>query len=769
MKNLNFLKLFFGTMLLIATTAFVSCVDDNDDTEAPYLEVSPTNLIFTTDGTPAEGSQSSFEISTNRHWTATVKDDKSWVTLSATEGDGSATIQVSIPENINDEASIEIQISNKVGPLMTETVKIKSGTIAPTTFIYTETFGTTAPKSSPYPFVDSFNDWVKSGDGSANVDYTGPGASVRQSGKLSAGYEGASGADKLFFGSNASFTINKIALATGQTNLRLTFGGSYSKNTSGVYDNEFKQDKFHFYLSADGITWSDAVSYTFKQADEFWVFATADFTLKNATSTLYIKFVADEASVFAIDDPTLTTGNGGQIVDLEGGDTPPTPTNAIYTETFGTTAPKSSPYPFVDSFNDWVKSGDGSANVDYTGPGASVRQSGKLSAGYEGASGADKLFFGSNASFTINKIALATGQTNLRLTFGGSYSKNTSGVYDNEFKQDKFHFYLSADGTTWSNAISYTFKQANEYWIFATADFTLKNATSTLYIKFMADEASVFSIDDPTLTTGNGGQIVDLEGGGTNTPTIVSVSPTSLTFPSTGGSKDIQVNVSNAGNNTLSVSVPSGILSATVDNTKVTVHADPNTTQGVINQKLTITLTNGNSVEVPITVLAPGDGSTFDVTLTSDEIATMSNSAYAPFSYSNSFGAWSGKCAITASGTDAPFLQINFNSDEAKTAFNSHIQVPQQAGIVQKVVITTSAKTFFPRYILLCETGYSYAAGTTQANLDGAAKAKSNVSTDKGGTFTLENLEGLNLSQFSIFPGGGAVYISSITITYKRQ
>lgn len=87
MKNLNFLKLFFGTMLLIATTAFVSCVDDNDDTEAPYLEVSPTNLIFTTDGTPAEGSQSSFEISTNRHWTATVKDDKSWVTLSATEGD----------------------------------------------------------------------------------------------------------------------------------------------------------------------------------------------------------------------------------------------------------------------------------------------------------------------------------------------------------------------------------------------------------------------------------------------------------------------------------------------------------------------------------------------------------------------------------------------------------------------------------------------------------------------------------------------------------
>ena len=46
MRNLNFLKLFYGLMLVMVSTAFVSCVDDNDDTEAPYLEVSPTTLIF---------------------------------------------------------------------------------------------------------------------------------------------------------------------------------------------------------------------------------------------------------------------------------------------------------------------------------------------------------------------------------------------------------------------------------------------------------------------------------------------------------------------------------------------------------------------------------------------------------------------------------------------------------------------------------------------------------------------------------------------------
>ena len=54
MRNLNFLKLFYGLMLVMVSTAFVSCVDDNDDTEAPYLEVSPTTLIFGLDGQEAK-------------------------------------------------------------------------------------------------------------------------------------------------------------------------------------------------------------------------------------------------------------------------------------------------------------------------------------------------------------------------------------------------------------------------------------------------------------------------------------------------------------------------------------------------------------------------------------------------------------------------------------------------------------------------------------------------------------------------------------------
>ena len=113
MKNLNFLKLFLATIFVTTTALFTGCVDDNDDTEAPRLEISPKTLVFNDEGFPVDGSQDYFEISANRKWTATVVDDKTWVTLSKMEGNGSDKVQVSIPEGITDEATVMIQISNK--------------------------------------------------------------------------------------------------------------------------------------------------------------------------------------------------------------------------------------------------------------------------------------------------------------------------------------------------------------------------------------------------------------------------------------------------------------------------------------------------------------------------------------------------------------------------------------------------------------------------------------------------------------------------------
>ena len=198
--------------------------------------------------------------------------------------------------------------------------------------IYYESFGTADVLDKP--LIADYTGWAKTGSGAGEVSYTGEGnMSIRTSGKLSAGYDGASGKNKAFFGTNnPALIINKIKL-DGAQDLQLTFGAQYSKTIdydAGLYDNEFKPEKFHLALSADGTSWT-TVEYTYAQADEFWVFATSKFKLKNKAAYLYVKYAVDEASVFAIDDVTLAEGEGGTEVDLgEGGEEPePTPGEAI--------------------------------------------------------------------------------------------------------------------------------------------------------------------------------------------------------------------------------------------------------------------------------------------------------------------------------------------------------------------------------------------------------------------------------------------------------
>lgn len=44
MAKLKSLSFWYGLLLMVLTVSFTACVDDNDDTEAPYLEVDPTTL-----------------------------------------------------------------------------------------------------------------------------------------------------------------------------------------------------------------------------------------------------------------------------------------------------------------------------------------------------------------------------------------------------------------------------------------------------------------------------------------------------------------------------------------------------------------------------------------------------------------------------------------------------------------------------------------------------------------------------------------------------
>lgn len=523
MKKSSIWKLLFSALTVFAVAVFAGCTDDNDDMGAPYLNVTPENLTFDAEGQPADEYNGTFIVETNRPWRAIVEDEQTWVRLSATEGEGDAAVTVTVPaSNIGQSAKVTFEVYNSYGALIQKDVNVLQGEVVPPTLIFNETAGNEAVDDKP--LVSAYTGWNTTGEGASKVSYEGTNTSIRSSGKSSAGaYDGASGPNVIFFGSApATFTVKNITLASGQTNLKLTFGGQYYDQDNN--DNGFNKDNFVVYLSANGTDYTP-LSYEVNdgdQVDPYWVFATKNFTLKNATSTLYIKFEAKASSKFRLDDITLMTGNGGEEIDLAGGGVvPPDPSgDAIYENNFDKTPAEKvdNKWPFLDQTDAWQNaSGTGNSTVTYTSTNVSVRTSGKLSGGYDGASGSNKIFFGSApATFDINNITMPAGKTNYRIIFGGAYSQSNGGTYDNIFKPESFHVAVG-NGTDWSGNLTYEkiggSDTTDPYWVQFAVDFTLKEAVSQLSIRFTADLASVFAIDDVQLVEGNGGQEVDLEGG----------------------------------------------------------------------------------------------------------------------------------------------------------------------------------------------------------------------------------------------------------------
>lgn len=527
MKKSSIWKLLFSALTVFAVAVFAGCTDDNDDMGAPYLNVTPENLTFDAEGQPADEYNGTFIVETNRPWRAIVEDEQTWVRLSATEGEGDAAVTVTVPaSNIGQSAKVTFEVYNSYGALIQKDVNVLQGEVVPPTIIFNETAGNEAVDDKP--LVSAYTGWNTTGEGASKVSYEGTNTSIRSSGKSSAGaYDGASGPNVIFFGTApATFTVKNITLASGQTNLKLTFGGQYYDQDNN--DNGFKKDDFVVSLSANGTDYTP-LSYEVNngdQEDPYWVFATKNFTLKNATSTLYIKFEANISSKFRLDDITLMTGNGGEEIDLAGGGVvPPDPSgDAIYENNFDKTPAEKvdNKWPFLDQTDAWQNaSGTGNSTVTYTSTNVSVRTSGKLSGGYDGASGSNKIFFGTApANFDIDNITLPSGETNYRITFGANYSKNNDGTYDNTFKPEYFHVWVG-NGTTWKELKYEKIGGSDEtdpYWILFKSDFTLKTALKELSIRFTTTTGgeaanSAFSIDDLSFTNGNGGQEVDLEGG----------------------------------------------------------------------------------------------------------------------------------------------------------------------------------------------------------------------------------------------------------------
>ncbi len=320
MKKSNLLKLLFGAWMMVATIAFTGCVDDNEDTGAPFLNVTPENLMFGEDGQPVDQYNGQFIVESNRPWRVTVEEDASWVTILEVSGEGDAAVPVSVPAYAGGRnAKVTFSIYNSYGTLQSQDVYVVQGDGVPVEkmLIYKETFGEVSEGDDGWPMVNNYDGWAKSGEGSADVTYAGENASVRGNLVSSSwsSYEGSGGANIMFGKTPTNFIVKNIALTPEQTKLQLTFGLSYYQAASiDLFQN------FYVQLSADGERWTDNVPYSIDfVAGNNWDLATIDFTLMQPSEKLFVKFYAEEASKYRIDDITLTTGDGGAEVDLTTG------------------------------------------------------------------------------------------------------------------------------------------------------------------------------------------------------------------------------------------------------------------------------------------------------------------------------------------------------------------------------------------------------------------------------------------------------------------
>ena len=529
--NKHLFRLLFGALFLVAATVFTGCKEDDSKSATPTLSVSTESLVFT----DATEKTQTVQITANCEWKV-VTSSLDWATVEPMNGRGNGTISVTVQElpagtNLREGkisfTLIHAEFGNWGTAEQSIAVSQVAGSDVPTGEIAyannfdkeaaTQTYGS----GNSWPYTDQFEGWKnESGYGIADVTYTTSGISVRNNSNSNNNYSdyAGSGVNNLLFSSNSNFTIEKIAV--NSVNLRLTFGTE--RYAYGEDDNTFNHDEFKVQLSNDGTNWSAPLTYTFAKGVDpngRWDLATADFTLPEGTTSLYVRFKSTLSGAHRLDDVTLLEGAGGQAVtfDYEEPEEPGLdPTNAIYFNDLDkeVASQTDGKWPYADEFEGWKnQTGSGAANVTYTTSGVSVRSNSPSDSNYSdyAGSGNNNLLFGTNGVITIENIAVS--EKNLSLSFGTE--RYLYGASDNTFNHDEFKVELSNDGTNWSSPLTYTFAKGvdpNGRWDLATADFTLPDGVSTLYVRFSSTLSGAHRLDDVLLKAGNGGQQVSFDG-----------------------------------------------------------------------------------------------------------------------------------------------------------------------------------------------------------------------------------------------------------------
>lgn len=791
-------RLVFGAFFLVAATAFTGCSDDDDKSLTPKLTADPTALDFTDETATTQ----TVAITANCEWTVTAS-NLDWATISPMSGKGNGTISVTVSElpagtNLREGKISFTLIHPEFGKWgqAESSVAVKqygSGVTPPPTgdAIYANDFDKEQAQKGAdgkFPFADAFEGWKnQTGTGADNVAYKTSGISVRSNSPSNDSHskykDDASGVNNMFFGTSGVFEIQKIALESTQKNLQLTFG-SY-RSIFEDKDNAFKTSEFHVYLSKDGENWAE-ITYDRPVGDDehsnygTWALATANFTLKQVPSELYIKFTSDLTSAHRIDDVKLFEGIGGTEVDLDNITPPVTETKTIAEVIAGSVGATYTTQGQVVAINGrsfliqdnsgkilvYLGWKDNKPVVDYSATiGQTVKVTGKTTT-------YSKLVQFSETDLVIEKVSDGSFTQPTPEKFDGAafdaYAAATPVIkyieYSGTLTIDGYYYNIAVEGTDLQGSLAYPADG------FVDASLNGQVVIVKGYTLGMTNQSKMLS----TIAVS-----VEKDGDAPAEPKITKLDPTSLSFAATDNAKTVTVTAANADDCTIEAATDkSEQFTTSVNGMVVTVTPKENMTEQAITATLTIKLMKaGGPVDTKTVAISQagksgsgGDGQ--QITLTLDDIIAIGgeSGAYAEFTYTNTFGEWSGKAAGGSSGKEC--LQINVKDN---SAFGSFVQIPAVDGTIEKIEVTIR-EPYKGRAIGIFPVGYTYTKDTLDKMKEQLAKdaiaisneTPSDVNNNEPFTFVIDNLSAKNLTQFSIFPTLGAVSITAITVTYSK-
>lgn len=603
-------RLVFGAFFLVAATAFTGCSDDDDKSLTPKLTADPTALDFTDETATTQ----TVAITANCEWTVTAS-NLDWATISPMSGKGNGTISVTVSElpagtNLREGKISFTLIHPEFGKWgqAESSVAVKqygSGVTPPPTgdAIYANDFDKEQAQKGAdgkFPFADAFEGWKnQTGTGADNVAYKTSGISVRSNSPSNDSHskykDDASGVNNMFFGTSGVFEIQKIALESTQKNLQLTFG-SY-RSIFEDKDNAFKTSEFHVYLSKDGENWAE-ITYDRPVGDDehsnygIWALATANFTLKQVPSELYIKFTSDLTSAHRIDDVKLFEGIGGTEVDLDNITPPVTETKTIAEVIAGSVGATYTTQGQVVAINGrsfliqdnsgkilvYLGWKDNKPVVDYSATiGQTVKVTGKTTT-------YSKLVQFSETDLVIEKVSDGSFTQPTPEKFDGAafdaYAAATPVIkyieYSGTLTIDGYYYNIAVDGTDLQGSLAYPADG------FVDASLNGQVVIVKGYTLGMTNQSKMLS----TIAVS-----VEKDGDAPAEPKITKLDPTSLSFAATDNAKTVTVTAANADDCTIEAATDkSEQFTTSVKGMVVTVTPKENTTEQAITATLTIKL-----------------------------------------------------------------------------------------------------------------------------------------------------------------------------------